>query len=150
MRVLVTGGTGFVGRNLLHHLHEQGYDITLLHRPDSKLIDLPKGIRRVTGDLTRPETIRDVCRGIDWVFHVAGDVTWGRRLRKRMFANNLEATRNLLAEAERSGVKRFVYTSSAAAVCLPACVQPADKTFPSNGYDLYVGSAIPLHQTAAA
>ncbi len=149
MRVLVTGGTGFVGRNLLHHLHEQGYDITLLHRPDSKLIDLPKGIRRVTGDLTRPETIRDVCRGIDWVFHVAGDVTWGRRLRTRMFANNLEATRNLLAEAERSDVKRFIYTSSAAAVGLPDR-EPADETFPFNGYELNVGYAIAKRQAEEA
>jgi len=150
MRVLVTGGTGFVGRNLLYHLHEQGHDITLLHRPTSRLIDLPEGIRCVTGDLTRPETIRDVCRGMDWVFHVAGDVTWGRRLRKRMFANNLEATRNLLDEAERSGVKRFVYTSSAAAVGLPDSEQPADETFPFNGYDLNVGYAIAKRQAEEA
>ena len=150
MRVLVTGGTGFVGRNLLHHLHEQGHDITLLHRPTSRLIDLPEGIRRVTGELTRPETIHDVCKGVDWVFHVAGDVTWGRRLRKRMFANNLEATRNLLAEAERSGVKRFVYTSSAAAVGLPDSEQPADETFPFNGYDLNVGYAIAKRQAEEA
>lgn len=146
MRVLVTGGTGFVGRNLLHHLHEQGCDITLLHRPTSKLIDLPEGIRYITGDLTRPETIRDVCKGIDWVFHVAGDVTWGRRLKKRMFANNLEATRNILAEAERAGVKRFIYTSSAAAVGLPDREQPADETFPFNGYELNVGYAIAKRQ----
>jgi dihydroflavonol-4-reductase len=150
MRVLVTGGTGFVGRNLLYHLHEQGHGITLLHRPTSRLIDLPEGIRCVTGDLTRSETIRDVCRGMDWVFHVAGDVTWGRRLRKRMFANNLEATRNLLDEAERSGVKRFVYTSSAAAVGLPDSEQPADETFPFNGYDLNVGYAIAKRQAEEA
>jgi len=146
MRVLVTGGTGFVGRNLLHYLHERGYDITLLHRPTSKLIGLPEGIRRVTGDLTRPESIRGVCEGMDWVFHVAGEVTWGRRLRRRMFANNLEATRNLLAEAERSGVKRFVYTSSAAAVGLPDSEQPVDETFPFNGYELNVGYAIAKRQ----
>lgn len=150
MRVLVTGGTGFVGRNLLHLLHEQGHDITLFHRPTSKLIGLPEGIRRVTGDLTRPESIRGVCGGIDWVFHVAGDVTWGRRLRKRMFANNLEATRNLLAEAEQSGVKRFIYTSSAAAVGFPDSEQPADETFPFNGYELNVGYAIAKRQAEEA
>lgn len=150
MRVLVTGGTGFVGRNLLYHLYEQGHDITLLHRPTSKLIDLPEGIRRVTGELTRPETIRGCCEGIEWVFHVAGDVTWGRRLRKRMFANNLEGTKNMIAEAERAGVKRFVYTSSAAAVGLPDSEQPADETFPFNGYELNVGYAIAKRQAEEA
>lgn len=142
MRVLVTGGTGFVGRNLVSHLYEQGFHVTVLHRPTSNWADLPEGIQRIVGDVIDPASLQGCCEGVDWVFHVAGDVTWGRRLRRRMFTINVEGTKHMVAEAMRAKVKRFILTSSAAAVGLPDSEQPVDETYPFDGDRLNIGYAI--------
>jgi dihydroflavonol-4-reductase len=138
MKVLVTGGTGFVGRNLVHYLWEQGYDVTVLHRETSRLHDLPEKISLRTGDLTRPDTIAGCCEGMDWVFHVAGEVTWGKAGKKHMFRINVNGTQHIAEEALKSGVKKFIHTSSAAAVGLPFN-EIADESYPFNGDRLKVG-----------
>jgi dihydroflavonol-4-reductase len=132
MRVLVTGGTGFLGRNLIHLLVQEGYDVTVLHRSSSRIIGLPESISFRVGDVTDPDSLRGCCEGMDWVFHVAGDVTWGKALRKRMYGINVNGAENMAREALRSGVRRFVLTSSAAAVGFPETGE-ADETFPFNG-----------------
>lgn len=142
MRVLVTGGTGFVGRQLVHHLYNQGYDVAVLHRSSSNWMGLPEGVQRIIGDVTDPASLKGCCEGMDWVFHVAGEVSWGRRLRKQMFAINVEGTKHMVAEAMRAKVKRFIHTSSAAAVGLPDTEQPVDETYPFDGDALNVGYAI--------
>lgn len=142
MRVLVTGGTGFVGRNLIHLLHDAGHEVTLLHRRTSKLHDLPDGIRTVQGDVTDADSIAGVCEGIDWVFHVAGEVSWGRYVRQSMSDSHVKGTQNMVNEAKRAGVRRFVQTSSAAAVGLPDSEEPVDETYPFDGGHLNVGYAI--------
>jgi len=141
MRVLVTGGSGFVGRNLVHLLHSEGNEVTVLHRSSSRLVGLPDDIQFWTGDVTRPETLEGCCEGIDWVFHVAGDVTWGKFLKKDMIAINVDGARHMAQEALKSGVKRFIHTSSAAAIGLPS-TEPADESFPFNGDELNVEYAI--------
>ncbi|GGE09917.1 dihydroflavonol-4-reductase [Marinithermofilum abyssi] len=146
MRVLVTGGTGFVGRNLIHLLHEEGHEVTLLHRKQSRLVDLPEGIQTRVGDVTDPESLQGSCDGMDWVFHVAGDVTWGRHLRERMFRINVDGARNMAEEAMRAGVQRFIHTSSAAAVGFPAKGEVADESYPFNGDRLDVGYAMAKRQ----
>lgn len=138
---MVTGGSGFVGRNLVHFLHTKGYEVTVLHRKTSNLIGLPPGIRFKEGDVTKPETLKDCCEGMDWVFHVAGDVTWGKALKKRMYQINVDGVRHLAHEAWRSGVKRFIYTSSAAAIGLPN-KDIADESFVFNGDQLQVEYAM--------
>jgi dihydroflavonol-4-reductase len=141
MRVLVTGGTGFLGRNLVHLLCREGYNVTILHRPTSKKVGLPEGVSYKIGDVTAPETLTGCCDGYDWVFHVAGDVTWGKVLQAKMMRINLEGTKNIAREAMARGVKRFVYTSSAAAIGLPKR-EEADETYVFNGDQLKVGYAI--------
>lgn len=141
MKVLVTGGTGFVGRNLVHLLCEKGYDVTVLHRETSRLHDLPENISFRVGDVTQADSIKGCCEGIDYVFHVAGVVRWGKASWSKLKQNNITGTRNIALEALQSGVKKFVHTSSAAAVGLPENA-PADETFAYNGDRLQVGYAM--------
>ena len=138
MNVLVTGGTGFVGRNLVHRLCEKGYHVTVLHRETSRLHDLPEHISFRTGDLTQPDSITGCCEGMDWVFHVAGEVAWGKAGKKKMFDINVSGTQHIAEEALKSGVKKFIHTSSAAAVGLPLH-EVADESYPFNGDHLKVG-----------
>lgn len=141
LRVLVTGGSGFVGRNLVHLLHAKGHEVVVLHRSSSQLIGLPDGIQFRQGDVTRPETLEGCCEGIDWVFHVAGDVTWGKALKKGMYQINVNGARHIAEEAWKSGVKRFIHTSSAAAIGLPN-KEIANESFHFNGDQLQVEYAI--------
>lgn len=141
MKVLVTGGTGFLGRNLVHCLLEAGLEVTVLHRRTSSLDGLPPGLSFVEGDITCQESIRGVCDGMDWVFHVAGEVAWGKWHKQSMYRINVEGATNIANEALRSGVKRFIHTSSAASVGL-AERDAIDESFDFNGAELQVEYAI--------
>ena len=140
---MVTGATGFVGRHLVRALLARGYEVIAVHRPRSP-VHLLDGLpaRRVVADLAEPDALRGAMDGVDWVFHVAADLSWWRGHRARQWAVNVEGTRRVVAEALRAGVKRMVYTSSVAAVGFPENGQVADETFPFNGHRLGIQYAI--------
>src|SRR3990167_2387068 len=112
-RVLVTGGSGFIGRYLVDALMQRGADVTILSRHPS-----PAGMKckTVAGDLTRPETLDDVCRGFRVVFHLAGDAHAIDRVdddNERLgWRTTVEGTSALVDQAIRAGVSRFLFFSS--------------------------------------
>jgi UDP-glucose 4-epimerase len=116
-RVLVTGGSGFIGRYLVDVLIQRGVDVTILSRSPS-----PAGMKRktVVGDLTRPETLDEVCRGFSIVFHLAGDAHAIDRLtddnERHGWRTTVVGTRALVDQSIRAGVSRFVYFSSVKAM----------------------------------
>ncbi|MEW6049130.1 MAG: NAD-dependent epimerase/dehydratase family protein, partial [Bacillota bacterium] len=143
MRAMVTGATGFVGRHLVRALLEAGHEVTVVRRatsPAERLQGLP--VQHVVADLTEPESLKGTMDGVDWVFHVAADLSWWRAARARQWAVNVEGTRRVVTEALRAGVKRLVYTSSVAAVGFPDRGEVADESFPFNGYRLGIQYAI--------
>jgi dihydroflavonol-4-reductase len=114
-RVLVTGGTGFLGYHLARHLLKAGQRVrvfALAPKPDHPLADLP--IEAVWGDVRDAAAVRRAVAGCDLVFHAAGNVAvWGAAL-QTMREVHVEGTRNVLAAAGRS--RRVVHTSSIVAV----------------------------------
>ena len=68
MNVLVTGGTGTVGSQVVRQLMPRGVGIQVLSRNPTKLKLLPSGVTAVEGDLGTPETVRHVFKGVDAVF----------------------------------------------------------------------------------
>jgi nucleoside-diphosphate-sugar epimerase len=113
----VTGGTGFVGINLIHELLAEGWQVTALHRRTSNLKYLePLAVTRVEGDITDPRSLaRALPRGVDAVFHVAGDLNvWSRR-NARQTAVNVDGTHNMVDAALHAGAKRFILTSTVSA-----------------------------------
>lgn len=110
----VTGGTGFLGRNLIGELLEQSWEVTALHRPTSSLERL-KGlsVRLVEGDLHAPASLEAaIPRGVDAVFHVAGNTSVWPLAAQRQYRDNVEGTRHMVAAALARGARRFVHTSS--------------------------------------
>ncbi|MDR6224693.1 SDR family NAD(P)-dependent oxidoreductase [Desmospora profundinema] len=142
MRVLVTGGTGFLGRYLVQALVEKGWEVTVLYRSEEKLRRLPREVRPIRGDVRDAETIRGCARGMEAIFHLAGEVAWGRRLRRRIREGHETGTRHLVEEAKRTGVSRFILTSSAAAIGFSDDGTPLGESAPFNGDRLSIGYAI--------
>lgn len=111
-RVLLTGGTGFLGGHLARHLSERGARVlALARRPgrDAHLRELP-GVTIVPGDIARPSSLHDIMNGCHLVLHAAAafsDPATQQRV-------NVEGTRQLATLAAEAGVERFVYVSSIA------------------------------------
>jgi len=112
MKVLVTGGTGLVGKAAVDRLLEMGHTARLLSRhADDDVRQWAEGVEARTGDVSSEEGVRGAADGCDAVLHVAGivaesppEVTFEKV--------NVEGTRLLVREAKRAGVRRFVYVSS--------------------------------------
>lgn len=134
-RVLVTGGSGFVGANLLTTLLDRGYQVRSFDRAPSPLAARP-GLDVLRGDVCDPDTVATAVAGIDTIFHTAaiielmGGASVTDEYRRRSFAVNVGGTENLLHAAQRAGVKRFVYTSSNSVVMGGKAIAGGDETLP--------------------
>jgi dihydroflavonol-4-reductase len=131
MRALVTGATGFVGSAVARALSAAGWQVRALARLGSdrrNLRNLP--IEIVTGDLADPASLEAALGDCDGLFHVAADYRLGAADPQQLYRTNVEGTRNVLEAARRTGVARIVYTSSVAAVGLPADGTPGCEDTP--------------------
>jgi dihydroflavonol-4-reductase len=131
----VTGGTGFIGLNLVELLTQSGWDVIALHRPGSRLTHLRKyPVRLVEGAIEDATSLeRAMPEDVDVVFHVAGDVSLWSGHKERQRRTNVEGTRNMVAAALAKRSRKFVHTSSTAVYGLPA--EPFDETSPKLGRD---------------
>lgn len=127
-RVLVTGGTGFLGRQLVERLLAQGRDVTVLGRtPDPELAK--RGATFVPCALEDAAGVERACVGMGTVFHVAARVgVWGRY--EDFFRTNVLGTRAILAGCRKGGVRRLVYTSTPSVVYNGKSLAGADETLP--------------------
>lgn len=122
MRAFVTGGTGFVGSNLVAALLERGMQVRVLRRATSPMAAL-EGLECETrvGDVNDGvDALAEAMADCDWVFHTAAvSDYWRYRTQTRLYRTNVDGTRDMAAAARRAGVKRFVYTSSLASLGVP-------------------------------
>ncbi|OGO20002.1 MAG: hypothetical protein A2Z14_16560 [Chloroflexi bacterium RBG_16_48_8] len=108
--VLITGGTGFIGRILLKQLVELGVEVRSLLRPSTLSPRLPKGIPfDVTiSSLADYRGIRAACNAVKTVIHLASS---DRGLRDYFPEREIAGTRNLAEAAAEAGVERFIFLS---------------------------------------
>lgn len=113
----VTGGTGFVGLNLVKELMIRGWDVTALHRPSSDLKLLKRFRPKLAvGALTDPAALlAAVPEGTDTIFHVAGNTNMWRGGNAQQTRDNVDGTHHVVDAALAKGVRRLVVTSSIAA-----------------------------------
>lgn len=112
MKVLVTGGTGVVGKAAVDHLLKAGHTVRLLSRhADADVRQWAAGVEPHTGSVSSDEAVAGAADGCEAVLHVAGIVA--ENPPESTFQEvNVEGTRRLAREARRAGVRRFVYVSS--------------------------------------
>ena len=111
MKIIVTGGSGVIGQGVIPELLSRGNEVRLLSRHASDDVKQWDGVESFDGDVSDAATITGAASGCDAVVHIAGIVT--EEPPEQTFERvNVGGTRNILAEATRAGVKRFVYVSS--------------------------------------
>ena len=111
-KVLITGGTGLIGREIAKILSDAGSDVTVVSLDNIKISE---SIKHIHGDLTDLNFCKDIINGIDYVFHVAGikgsiDVTINNPA--SFFVPLLMFNTNVLEASRLNNVKKLVYTSS--------------------------------------
>jgi dihydroflavonol-4-reductase len=121
LRAFVTGGTGFIGANLVAYLNTQNTVVRVLRRKSSTVEALAGLDYEICiGDiLDNPGSLTEKMAGCDWVFHTAAVSDYWRQNKKQLYRANVDGTRNVLAAAKLAKVKRFVFTSSLAAMGVP-------------------------------
>jgi len=121
VRVLVTGGAGFIGRHLVGSLLEKGYMVTIFDNFSnstkgsvSYLVDI--GVAVIEGDITNPLEISDAVRNQDVVIHLAAKISVSESIISpaETFRVNVDGTRNILAACKENHVKKLIAASSAA------------------------------------
>lgn len=128
MKVLVTGGGGFLGRYVLKLLLARGDHCVSFQRTFHQ--DLQKhGVEVVTGSLTSREDVDRAMAGCDAVIHIAAKAgVWGSR--KLYWDVNVTGTKNVLESAKQSGVSAFVHTSTPSVVFNGGSFQGEDESLP--------------------
>ena len=111
-KVLVTGGAGFIGTELVQQLHKKGYEITILDKQE-KPIGLDH-VKYIQGDLSSPARCVMACAGQDYVIHLAAKARIPESFINpdAYFDANVAGTRNILTAASAVGIRKFVYAGS--------------------------------------
>lgn len=138
-KALVTGGAGFIGANLVRVLLDEGVAVRVLCVPGDpapNLSEVRSRIEVVSGDLLDPASLDAAMAGCDTLFHLAAIFAIWLPIPRRMFDVNIEGTRNVMAAAQRAGVRRIVHTSSIAAVGSRAPGQLASEEDHFNEWDV--------------
>jgi dihydroflavonol-4-reductase len=118
--VLLTGGSGVVGRALVQRLVGDGRRVLALARSERSAETLRSlGAEPVRGDVLDEDSIRTAANGCTTVFHVAGVNALCLRDARPMFRTNVDGSANVIRAARAAGVERVVYTSSASAIGEP-------------------------------
>ena len=110
MRVLVTGGGGFLGSALCRRLRQRGYEVLSLARHEHDRLK-PIKVRQLRGDISNFETVTAALHDVDAVFHVAAKAgAWGGF--QEYFDANVRGTWNVIAACRMNRVRTLVYTST--------------------------------------
>jgi UDP-arabinose 4-epimerase len=142
--ILVTGGAGYVGAHTVHHLMRQGVApesiVVFDNLSEGHREHVPRGVRLVEGDVTRPDDFDAVFRDhrIERVLHFAGAAYVGESMRDpgKYFRINLSGGVNLLEAMRRGGCSEIVFSSSCTTYGIPTAV-PIREDHPQQAISPY-------------
>jgi nucleoside-diphosphate-sugar epimerase len=128
-RIFITGGTGFIGGRLVHHLAEEGHEVVALVRSEAKANTLQhNNISTIIGDLNDVDALKKGMDGAREVYHLAAFASvWAKG--NTFERVNVEGTINILDAARKTGVEKLVVTSTAGVIG-PAIDGPVHEETP--------------------
>src|SRR5689334_14082468 len=129
MKIVVTGGTGFIGSHVVERAAARGHDVIVVARRPELASRAARFARIVRGDVTNPDSLADALRRAHAVVHCAAEFgpKADRDLQERV---TLQGTRNVLVAALWAGIRRFVHMSSLAVHRPPAARGTLRETSP--------------------
>lgn len=140
MRILVTGGAGYIGSHTVRKLKAANHDIVIFDNFSSGHRDAIKDFELVVGDLANKEDLKNIFddHKFDAVVHFAGSIEAGESMTdpKRFFNNNLANSLNLLEAMLAHDVKKIVFSSTAAIYGEPEKM-PIEENDPKNPTNVY-------------
>ncbi|EDN71525.1 NAD-dependent epimerase/dehydratase [Beggiatoa sp. PS] len=157
MRVLITGGAGFIGSHLAEMLLEEGHEVVIVDNLACGRLDNLKGFQSHPNltfhqvDVTDRIALASCFEGVNWVFHLAGraDIVPSIEDPVLYFETNVTGTLNVLECSKAAGVKRLVYAASSSSYGIPDIYPTPESTpiKPQYPYALtkYMGEELVLH-----
>ncbi len=119
-KILVTGGTGFLGAYIIRELVLRNYTVTAIRRSDRFPFFISKEIldrvHWVQGDILDPVLMEEAMTGMDAVIHAAAKVSYRSGEQKEIFQTNINGTTTVVNAALAQQVPRFIHISSVAAL----------------------------------
>jgi dihydroflavonol-4-reductase len=119
-KILVTGGTGFIGAYIIKELIEKGYSVRAIRRSNKLPFfispDILNKAEWVSGDVLDVIALNESMQGIDHVIHSAASVSFVRNERAQMYNTNVDGTANIVNLALENRIKKLVHISSISAL----------------------------------
>lgn len=119
MKILVTGGAGFIGTNFVYHMVERGYLVCVLDKLTyaggrDNLAPLGRKVELIVGDVCDAKAVARALKGIDWVVHFAAEShnTRSETDPELFYRTNVTGTRVLLEQARRAKIKKLIHVST--------------------------------------
>lgn len=157
MKVLVTGGCGFIGSHMVDRLISEGHDVVVLDNCSTGRIENLQHLKGNSNlavhicDIASYEAIEKYFEGIDKVFHIAAlaDIVPSIQEPLKYHQSNVDGTINVLEASRKYGIKRFIYAASSSCYGIPDVYPTPEETAidPQYPYALtkYLGEEYVLH-----
>ena len=130
-KVLVTGGTGFIGAYIIKELVEKSYHVRAIRRSNKLPFfispDILNKVEWLTGDVLDVISLNEAMQGVDAVIHSAALVSFDKKERKQMYNTNVDGTANVVNLALENGIKKLVHISSISALGRTATGEKVDE-----------------------
>ncbi|MEJ7622831.1 MAG: NAD-dependent epimerase/dehydratase family protein [Pyrinomonadaceae bacterium] len=129
-RILITGGTGFLGTHIVRNLLDAGETNlrVMASRVPQWMTDA--GIESVEGSITNRQDVGEACKNVSAIFHLAGKVSRDNGDASAMNRIHLEGTRLLCDAAREAGVAAMILASSSGTIAVTETPETVDETFP--------------------
>ncbi len=130
MRVLVTGGAGYIGSHAVRALAAQGHEAVIYDNLSTGDPRLANGFSLIVGDIRDAHALSAALKGIDAVMHFAALAYVGESMRepRRYFDNNVRAALTLLDTTFDCGIRTFIFSSTCATYGIPDSMPIAEST----------------------
>lgn len=147
MKVLITGGAGFLGLHVARYFLAKKHQVTLLDIAPFPPGEYDQGLQLITGDVRNLKQVTQVMKGQDVVVHAAAALPLWKKA--DIFSTNVQGTETVLAAAAAAQVKRVIHISSTAVYGVPK-KHPIEEGDPLVGVGAYGESKIQAEQACRA